>query len=69
METLRSIEMSVMSVTINKKLCTEDSTLQELYYDGARCNCHYFDSKYNLPFINFNQNMYWFRTNIVFISY
>jgi len=68
METLRSTEMSVTSATINNaKLRTEDSTLQKLYYDGARCNCRYFDSEYNLPFINFFQDMYWFRINILCI--
>jgi hypothetical protein len=57
MEALRSIETSG---TINHaKLRTEDLALQQLYYGGVRCNYHYFDSEYSLPFINFFQNMAW----------
>jgi hypothetical protein len=65
MEAQRSTEASV---TINHaKLRREDLTLQEMYYDGIKSNYHYCDSGYNLPFINFFQNMAWFHINFVFI--
>jgi hypothetical protein len=51
MEAPRSAETSVP--TNHAKPLTEDSTLQEMHYDGVKCNYHYFDSEYNLPFINF----------------
>jgi hypothetical protein len=55
MGALRSAETSV-SINHVKPL-SEDSNLQELYYDGVKCNYHYFDSEYNLLFINFVQNV------------